>query len=114
MLTGNFPFNNVSELLMGSYHPPEGVSTTCQELLAGFLTVSTDDRINLDVAMQHPWIVNEVEGEKFPRIFSAFSEKILMNADVHMDVPTQRRESKLTLQTMNSSILIDAANQLTL
>lgn len=56
MLTGKFPFNNVSELLVGNFVEPEGISPECCDLLKKMLVVKPEFRAHLQDIMQHPWL----------------------------------------------------------
>eukprot|EP01117_Protostelium_nocturnum_P018243 TRINITY_DN759_c1_g1_i1.p1 TRINITY_DN759_c1_g1~~TRINITY_DN759_c1_g1_i1.p1 ORF type:complete len:682 (+),score=128.57 TRINITY_DN759_c1_g1_i1:235-2280(+) len=56
MLTGKFPFNSVSELLVGTYVEPTGVTRSCCDFLSKMLVVKPEERSHLPDIMAHQWI----------------------------------------------------------
>lgn len=59
MLAAKFPFNNVAELLQGSFQDPPNVSPTCRDLLRRMLVVSPENRTKLSQIFTHPWCTSQ-------------------------------------------------------
>jgi len=60
MLTAEFPFKTVTDILAGRFADPPHVSRECVDLLRGLLTVDRRTRVTLDNVLRHPWM------NKFP------------------------------------------------
>jgi len=56
MLTSQFPFTTIGDILKGQFKKPSGISEECYDLLKRVLRVEKDDRETLDGVLNHPWI----------------------------------------------------------
>lgn len=59
MITAEFPFKTVGEILKGKYTPPEGVSEDCRDLLKRLLVVKKEDRLDVEGISKHPWLTSD-------------------------------------------------------
>jgi len=59
MLSGEFPFKTIGEILKGKFKNPENTSLECLDLLKRLLTVQKEERIRLEDVVLHPWMVKE-------------------------------------------------------
>jgi len=55
MITGVFPFENVADIIRGSFKNPKDASPECCDLVQKMLQVEIGTRITLDQILQHPW-----------------------------------------------------------
>jgi len=60
MLTAQFPFETVSELLIAQYNNPPNVSQECCDLLKIMLEVDPTKRATLEQVLEHPWCQQEL------------------------------------------------------
>jgi len=56
MLTGEFPFTTIAEILKGKFNEPTENSAECMDLLKRMLTVKKEARATLPEVMNHPWL----------------------------------------------------------
>jgi len=56
MLTAEFPFNTIGQILKGKYPQPANVSPECNDLLKKMLSSIKNERITLEEVRKHPWI----------------------------------------------------------
>jgi len=66
MLTSEFPFTTIGEILKGKFKEPPNFSAECLDLLKRMLTVKKESRITLPEVMNHPW-VKRVETDTLKR-----------------------------------------------
>eukprot|EP01118_Nematostelium_gracile_P018568 TRINITY_DN8285_c0_g2_i1.p1 TRINITY_DN8285_c0_g2~~TRINITY_DN8285_c0_g2_i1.p1 ORF type:complete len:230 (+),score=61.58 TRINITY_DN8285_c0_g2_i1:278-967(+) len=57
MLTSEFPFTTIGEILKGVFKEPSGISAECLDLLRKTLTVKKELRATLNDVLNHPWIL---------------------------------------------------------
>jgi len=55
MLTAEFPFTTINDILIGNFKDPQGISKECLELLHSLLTVKKELRCTLAQVLEHPW-----------------------------------------------------------
>jgi len=55
MLTGDFPFKKLSDIVSGNFAEPPAVSPDCVDLLKRLLTVDRKARLNLPGVIAHSW-----------------------------------------------------------
>jgi PAS domain S-box-containing protein len=55
MITGVFPFENVADIIRGTFKNPKDASPECCDLISKMLQVDIATRITLDGILQHPW-----------------------------------------------------------
>lgn len=56
MITAEFPFKTVGEILKGKYVEPSSVSPECRDLLKRLLVVKKEDRLDVEGISKHPWL----------------------------------------------------------
>jgi len=56
MLTAEFPFTTIADILKGKFKEPEGITEECIDLLRRVLKVDKDDRETLKGVLNHPWV----------------------------------------------------------
>lgn len=56
MLTSEFPFTTISDILKGKFKEPSNVTEECVDLLKRVLRVNKDERETLQGVLDHPWI----------------------------------------------------------
>jgi len=56
MLTSEFPFVTIGDILKGQFKKPVGVTEECYDLLKKVLRVETDVRETLEGVLNHPWV----------------------------------------------------------
>jgi len=56
MLTAQFPFESIGDILKGKYQAPKDMSPECLDLLQKTLTVNKEERITLEELLIHPWV----------------------------------------------------------
>jgi len=56
MLTSEFPFTTIGDILKGTFKQPEGISSECSDLLQKMLTVKKEARATLPDVLNHSWI----------------------------------------------------------
>lgn len=56
MLTSEFPFTTISDILKGKFKEPTNVTQECVDLLQRVLRVNKDERETLQGVLDHPWI----------------------------------------------------------
>eukprot|EP01102_Stenamoeba_stenopodia_P008744 TRINITY_DN254_c0_g1_i2.p1 TRINITY_DN254_c0_g1~~TRINITY_DN254_c0_g1_i2.p1 ORF type:complete len:970 (-),score=183.85 TRINITY_DN254_c0_g1_i2:58-2967(-) len=59
MITGTFPFNSVSDIIVGRFSFPPKISPSCADLIAFTLTVDVARRAKLSDIENHPWVLNQ-------------------------------------------------------
>jgi len=64
MLSGEFPFKTIGEILNGKFKNPTNVSPECVDLLNNLLVVKKEERIRLESVIVHPWMFNDDRGLK--------------------------------------------------
>jgi serine/threonine protein kinase len=62
MLTAEFPFTTIAEILKGKFKEPTTCSSECLDLLKRMLTVKKEARITLPEVMNHPWVLKHLDG----------------------------------------------------
>jgi len=65
MLTSDFPFKTIGDILKGKFKEPEGVSAECLDLLTKLLNVKKELRATLAEVLCHPWLQKSIED--FPK-----------------------------------------------
>jgi len=55
MITGVFPFENVGDIIKGSFKDPVPASLDCCDLLRKMFKVEISDRATLEQVIDHPW-----------------------------------------------------------
>jgi serine/threonine protein kinase len=66
MLTSEFPFTTIGDILKGKFKEPENVTSQCVDLLKRVLRVEKETRETLQGVLDHPWVTmtsEEVEAE---------------------------------------------------
>jgi len=56
MLTSQFPFTTISDILKGKFKEPENVTPECVDLLSRMLKVEKEVRETLPGVLKHPWV----------------------------------------------------------
>lgn len=56
MITAEFPFKTVGEILKGKYAEPKDVSAECRGLISKLLVVNKEDRLDVEGIVKHPWM----------------------------------------------------------
>jgi len=56
MVTAEFPFKTVGEILKGTFVDPKNVSPECVDLLRKLLVVKKEDRFSVEDVCKHPWV----------------------------------------------------------
>jgi serine/threonine protein kinase len=59
MITAEFPFKTVGEILKGKYAEPSDVSSECRDLLKRLLVVKKEDRLDVEGISKHPWLTRD-------------------------------------------------------
>eukprot|EP01118_Nematostelium_gracile_P000767 TRINITY_DN10774_c0_g1_i1.p1 TRINITY_DN10774_c0_g1~~TRINITY_DN10774_c0_g1_i1.p1 ORF type:complete len:496 (+),score=95.67 TRINITY_DN10774_c0_g1_i1:191-1489(+) len=59
MLTTEFPFHTIGDILKGKFKAPEKISAECLDLLTKVLMVKKEERATLEDVLKHPWVINE-------------------------------------------------------
>jgi len=68
MLTTQFPFKTIADILKGDFKEPETISDVCLDLLKRMLVVKKEHRETLEGVLNHPWIkMDEKDMEKRQR-----------------------------------------------
>jgi len=63
MLTCEFPFNTIGDILKGKLKETERIPKDCIDLLKEMLVVKKEDRATLEFVLNHRWIVNTPESD---------------------------------------------------
>jgi len=61
MLTTEFPFNTIGDILKGSFKEPSGISQGCLDLLKSMLTIDKDQRTTLSEVLNHSWVLKHFD-----------------------------------------------------
>ena len=79
MITGVFPFENVSDIIKGQYTDPKNISEGkhfemnnqdddtllgCNDLIRGMLKVDIKERLSVPAISEHPWVNLSQESEQ--------------------------------------------------
>lgn len=56
MITGNFPFDSVADIIQGKFNDPPNVSKECSQLIRKMLTVDIEQRISIQKLLETEWV----------------------------------------------------------
>jgi len=68
MITGVFPFENVGDIIKGTYKDPKDCSPVCCDILKKMLQVDILLRATLNQILDHPWCKEQKTGEPLKEI----------------------------------------------
>jgi len=76
MLTTQFPFKTIADILKGEFAAPDAISDDCFDLLKRMLVVKKEHRETLEGVLNHQWIKRSPE-EIYQQISTPIIEPVL-------------------------------------